>query len=326
MREALDEAQRRRPWAAVPVAVIVKALQDRAPYLAALLAYYGFVSLFPLLLLLSSVLGFVLDGNPELRDEILGSALQAFPGLRQTLRENVSALHGSGWGLTIGVIGTLYGGLGIMQAAQAVMNQIYGVPRSRQPNVLRSRLRSLAMLAVLALAVAGSATVTITVAHVDWLSEYLPGAARVLAVVVTFCLNILVFSVAYQFLTATSLRLRNVLTGGFISAAIWYLLQLQAGPFIARRVTDAGAVYGVFALVLAALGWIYIQALAFVLAAQINVVISHRLWPRTMPGAPGGRPPTEADNRAREMCAAGCHHHEERDDDPPMRPSALHRR
>lgn len=305
---SLDHLQQQRPVTAVPVAVVVKATDDRAPHLAALLAYYGFVSLFPLLLLLSSILGFVLQGNPELRGEILNSALRAFPGLRGTLREQVTTLNGSGWALGIGIVGTLYGGLGIMQAAQAVMNRIYGVPRHRQPDPLRGRLRSAGMLGGLAVGVLGTAAATGALRYVQPVADRLGGAPRLLALLAVFVINVLVFAVAYQLLVATPLRLRDVVVGGISSAATWQLLHLVAGPLVAARIADAGAVYGVFALVLTALAWIYVQAMVFVISAELNIVLSHRLWPRTLPGAGGDGARTDADRRAHRMCHAQCRH------------------
>ncbi|MGW1590183.1 hypothetical protein [Streptomyces sp. NPDC002386] len=63
----LDRYQRRHRWAGVPLAVVYKFFDDQATYLAALLTYYGFVSLFPLLLLLVAILSGALHGNPRLQ-------------------------------------------------------------------------------------------------------------------------------------------------------------------------------------------------------------------------------------------------------------------
>ena len=74
-----DRWQRRHAAAAFPVAVVRKFLDDRASNLAALIAYYAFFSLFPLLLALVSALGFVLQDNPSLQEEVLDSALARIP-------------------------------------------------------------------------------------------------------------------------------------------------------------------------------------------------------------------------------------------------------
>ena len=107
--EAIDAYQRRHRWLGFPLAVVYKFGDDQGPYLAALITYYGFLSLFPLLLLLVTILGFVLQGDPHLQDELLDSALAQFPVIGSQLRENVHSLTGSGTGLAVGIVGTLYG-------------------------------------------------------------------------------------------------------------------------------------------------------------------------------------------------------------------------
>src|SRR5947209_14493857 len=144
----VDDYQRRHNWLGLPLAVVYKFFDDRGNYLAALVAYYAFVSLFPLLLLFYSVLGFVLQGHSGVRYDIEQTVLKNFPGLGAQLGSALVGFRGSGAGLAIGVLGTLYGGLGAMQAAQAGFNQIYGVARNKQPNPIKSRVRSLGLLAL----------------------------------------------------------------------------------------------------------------------------------------------------------------------------------
>ncbi|HMJ03283.1 MAG TPA: hypothetical protein VK506_10095, partial [Conexibacter sp.] len=76
---ALDRFQRRHGVLGFPLGVVKKFADDQAGHLAALMAYYGFFALFPLLLVLVTVLGWVLQGNRELYDEIVKGALGQFP-------------------------------------------------------------------------------------------------------------------------------------------------------------------------------------------------------------------------------------------------------
>jgi len=108
----LDHFQRRHTWLGFPLGVIYKFVDDQGGYLAALITYYGFVSLFPLLLLLVSLLGFTLEDNPALQQALIGSALQQFPIIGPQLQQIVSSIHGSRLGVTLGGLGTLYGRLG----------------------------------------------------------------------------------------------------------------------------------------------------------------------------------------------------------------------
>ena len=90
-----DEAHQRTPWLAVPVAVFKKFGDDRGGNWAALIAYYGFLSLFPLLLAFTTILGFVVQGDPVLQARLLDSALASFPIIGDQIRQNLGALQGS---------------------------------------------------------------------------------------------------------------------------------------------------------------------------------------------------------------------------------------
>src|SRR5688572_32555834 len=102
---SLDAWQRGHAVAAVPVAVIKKFLDDRASNLAALIAYYAFFSLFPLLLVFVSVLGFALEGNPSLQQDVVDSALARIPVIGAELQDDVEPLTGSTAALVIGLAG-----------------------------------------------------------------------------------------------------------------------------------------------------------------------------------------------------------------------------
>src|SRR5580698_6094719 len=142
-----DAYQRRHQWAGLPLAVLYKFADDQGTYLAAQITYYGFVALFPLLLLLSTILGYALHGNPHLQRQVLDSALAQFPVIGDQIVTNIQSFHGSIAGLVIGMLGCVYGGLGIVQAAQTMLNKVWGVPRNSRPNPVRARLRSLLLLA-----------------------------------------------------------------------------------------------------------------------------------------------------------------------------------
>src|SRR4051794_12026194 len=151
----VDAFQQRHPAAAFPLAVVYKYFDDFGPYLAALLTYYAFVSLFPLLLLLSTILGYALDGNPQLQHDVLNSALGQFPVIGEQLRDP-RRLGGGAAGLTIGILGALYGSLGIAQAVQYAMNTAWSVPRNNRPNPFTARGRSLLLVGVAGLALIGT--------------------------------------------------------------------------------------------------------------------------------------------------------------------------
>ncbi|MDT7691397.1 MAG: hypothetical protein QOI75_764, partial [Pseudonocardiales bacterium] len=136
MAESLDRQQRQRKWLSWPLAVLYKLIDDQATSLAAMITYYGFVSLFPLLLLLVTCLGFAMTGDAALQQAVLHSALREFPIIGDQIGENVHSLHGTTAGAVVGVVGSIYGALGVALATQNAMNKIWAVPRADRPSLL----------------------------------------------------------------------------------------------------------------------------------------------------------------------------------------------
>lgn len=251
---------------------------DQAGDLAALIAYYGFFSLFPLLLVLTSLLGFVLAGDPELRMRILDSALAQFPVIGEHLRGNYDSLTGNGVVLGIGTVTALWAGLGVTQAAQKAMNTVWGIPPEQRPGFLPSRVRGLIMLVVL-----GSMTVaTIFLTGLGTASGELGIALRVLGYVGSLAMNVALFLLAYRILTVKRLTWGDVLPGAVAGAVLWTALQLVGTYLVNRQVKNATPVYGTFAIVIGLLVWIYLGAQLTVLCAEVNVVRLNRLWPRSL--------------------------------------------
>src|SRR3954447_6799152 len=144
--ERIDAFQRRHRWAALPVAVGYKFIDDEGVYLAAVLSFYGFVSLFPLLLLAVTILGFVLRGDPAAQQAVLSSALRNFPVIGDQIRENVSSLGGSVTALGIGLLVALYGALGVTHAAQYTLDRVWAVPKAARPSIQSTYGRGLLMI------------------------------------------------------------------------------------------------------------------------------------------------------------------------------------
>src|ERR1700733_3762700 len=143
-----DAYQQQHRWAGLPLAVLYKFTDDQGSYLAAQITYYGVVSLFPLLLLLTTFLGYGLHGSTHFQRQVLDSALAQFPVVGDQIARNIHSFHGSVPGLVIGIFGCVYGGLRIVQATQNGLNKVWGVPRNARHNPLKARLRSLLLLSV----------------------------------------------------------------------------------------------------------------------------------------------------------------------------------
>jgi len=273
----LDGLQRRNRAVGLIVAVIYKYADDQGGYLAALIAYYGFVSLFPLLLLLTTGLGVVLAGRPDLQDQILHSTLSQFPVIGSQLHQP-QGLSGGVAAVVIGILGALYGGLGVGQAIQNAMDSIWAVPRDRRPNPIRSRLRSLLLLLVL-----GSAAIAATLlSAVGQVTGSLGVFGKIVAGVAAVAINAVICLVAYRVATARDLTYRQVLPGALAAAFVWQVLQSFGAGFVGHTVKKASAINSVFALVLGLLGFLLLVSVTLVLCAEINVVLVERLHPRAL--------------------------------------------
>ncbi|MFC6879585.1 MULTISPECIES: YihY/virulence factor BrkB family protein [Actinomadura] len=278
MIDRVDAYQRRHRWAGLPLAVVYKFGDDEGPYLTALITYYGFLSLFPLLLLLVTVLGFALQDDPGLQQRVLDSALAQFPVIGDQIGANIHSFHGSVPALVAGVVGSLYGGLGVVQAAQNALNRMWGVPRNSRPNPLAARGRSLALLA----AGGGAVLATTALSAVTASAGHFGGGVRAAAIAVAVAINVVLFTVAFRVLTARSLSIAQVRTGAVAAAVVWQALQWSGAFLLGHTLKGATATYGMFGLVLGMLAWLYLGAATFVLGAEINVVRDRRLWPRSL--------------------------------------------
>jgi membrane protein len=292
--QRLDRFQQRHEWAAFPFGVFKKYGDDQGGNLAALITYYGFLSLFPLFLVLITVLAYVLQGNTHLQKTIVNSALADFPVLGDQIKHNVHSLRGSGLALIVGLLIALYGGLGVANAAQNAMNRIWEVPMRARPGFFPRIARSLGLIGTIGIAVLATMVVNaIASASVyAWL--------RSIAIIVPLIFDVGLFLLAFRVLTAREVPWREHLPGAIVAAIGYEILQLLGGWYVAHMLRGTSQSYGLFAFVLGLLAWIYLQTQVVLLAAEVNVVRRDRLWPRSL--APP--PLTEADVRAYEAYGA----------------------
>jgi membrane protein len=279
--ERLDRFQRTHRGAGFTLAVLYKFGDDSGTYLAALLTYYGFVSFFPLLLIFSTILGFVLRGNPDLQQQLLHSALQQFPVIGPQLSAP-DQLGGGVTGLVVGFLVAIYGGLGIAQAVQYAMNTAWSVPRHRRPNPFAARGRSLLLLSTGGLAVLCTSVLSAIGSSGGAFGANLGVGLHVLVTIVSMVINAIVFVFAFKLATPRALTVRQVVPGALIAAVAWQVLQLFGGRYVGHVVKSASGSNAVFALVLGLLAFFNLAALAFVLCIEVNVVRVDRLYPRAL--------------------------------------------
>jgi membrane protein len=283
---AIDRAQQDRSWLAIVVATWKKFGDDQAGNLAALVAYYAFASLFPLLLVAYTILDLVARTSPTVAAR-LRNALSQYPFVR-----DIGLSHGiraAGLALVIGFLLTLYASLGVASAIQNAMNTAWSVPKYDRPGFPKNKLRSLGLVVVLG----PGEVLTIALSTIAGGAGHLGGAAgETAAAVVALLLNIGLFYLIFRMATARVVRSRDLRLGAILAAIAWQILQLLVGRGIVRL--HSNSAYGQFAVVLALLAWFYLQAQITLYLVELDVVRARRLWPRSL--APP--PLTHADVRA----------------------------
>jgi YihY family inner membrane protein len=277
--KAFDRFQQRHRALGVPVAVVRKFSDDDAGPAATLIAYYAFVSIFPLLLLFTTVLGFVLQDNPSLQRSILDTTIADIPVIGPQIKQQ--SLTGSGMALAIGIVGTILSGLGVTLAAQRAFNHVYAVPRRERPDFLFSRLRGLGTLALLGLLQIISTVISgLAGGGLGGRLETIGGLALSLLV------NGALFMIAFSFLVGKSVPRSQLWPGIVIATVGWTLLQALGGIYVSHVIAGATETYGTFATVIGLIAWLYLGARMVVYSAEINTVLSRHLYPRALFGPP----------------------------------------
>ena len=290
-----DAFQRKHTVLGFPLGVAYKFLDDFGGYLAALITYYGFLSLFPLFLLFSTILGLVLEGYPQWQQRILDSAISEFPIVGEELRKT-GTLSGSPIGLVVGSVAAIYGGLGVGQALQYAMNTAWMVPRNSRPNPFLSRARGVLMICTAGVAVVATSVLTQVANRL-----VVDGWESIAVDLGSIILNTGVFVLLFIVATSKTLTPRQVLPGAVIASVLFYLLQGVGVTYIGTVVARASDLNSVFAIVLGLLVFIYSNAVVVLLCVQLNVVLVERLWPRSLLTVfTDGVVLTDADRRAYE--------------------------
>lgn len=274
--ERFDAFQRRHPVLGYPIAVAYKFFDDQGGYLAALITYYGFVSLFPLLLMFTTVAGIVLEHKPALRDIVVQWTLEQIPVIGEQLHDP-SGLTGSTTAVVIGLAGALYGGLGISVASQNAMNIAWQVPRNSRPNPILVRVRGFVLLLTVGVAIVGLITINI-------LSNWLPSGSLAgwFVMIGSMLLGTGVFAFAFRFGTARDLSWGDILPGAILGGVGWQGLQHFGQVYAQRVVARAEIISSVFATVLGLIAFIYLAAVLVVICIELNAVRSDKLYPRAL--------------------------------------------
>jgi membrane protein len=287
----VDRFQQRWAFLAFPVAVWKKFSDDRAGNLAALIAYYGFIATFPLLLLFVTVLDIVLRNDPRLRATLIDSALAHYPVIGDQIKNNLGSLPGTGLPLAVGIVVLLLGARGVAGAMSNALYEVWGIPRDERPGFPLSWLYELALV----LAVGIGFVVTTALSGVAaGAGHVLTGASgQVLAILVSLVLNVGAFWLAFRLASAFKVPWHDLRHGAVIAAVVWQVLQVAGGYVVSHQLQRASSLYGAFGVVLGLLAWLYLQAMVTLYAAEVDVVLVRRLWPRTFQSDSQGPEPRD---------------------------------
>lgn len=285
--ESIDRAQQRRPVTAVPCAVVRRYSDDQAGRLAAQISHSGFLAVFPMLLVLFTLLGIILSGHKSLQDDIVNSALVHFPVIGPDLRDNVHQLSTNNKiALVIGLLWLSYGSLKLSRSAQVMMVVVWGVDRDDLPTFGAWMPRAVGFLVVLGVGfLAGGA--------LAGLGAFggLGSASAWIGLVLSLSVNILMYWGGFLILIALPKDRRSVWPGAVIGGVGWTLLQFVGAQLVSHQLRHLSNLYGTFATVLGLIWWIALGAMVTVYAAECNVVVTRHLWPRSIRRPKGGSRP-----------------------------------
>ena len=272
--------QQRHHWLAFIYAVIKKYGEDSAGYQAALLTYYGFLALFPLLLVLTTLTGMVLGRYPHLEATVLRSITDYFPLLGNQLTAHIHGLRRSGFALFIGVLFTLYGARGVAAAFSHGVQNIWHVPKQQRDGFPKSLFKNLALLVVGGLGFL-LASISASVAAAAGQGILFRGLSIAINLIILFCL----FTFLIKFSLPKHVSFSETRVGAAVAAIGLVILQLLGGYIIGRELKNLDALYSYFAIALGLLFWIYLQAQMMFYAVEISIVSSQKLWPRSIDAA-----------------------------------------
>jgi membrane protein len=296
--DRFDRAQRERSFLGFPVATFYKFFDDQGPYLAAIIAFYGLLAIFPLLLLAVTILGFIIQGHPDFQQRVIDSALGTFPIIGKELGRP-DRLKGSTTSTVVGIIAATYGSLGLGQALQNALNVAWSVPRNKRPNLVRLRLKSLALLVIAGAAVLAITTLSTLGSETEVFGPRLDATLRWVIRLLTVVVVGLVLTAVFRVAAARRHHIGRAAPGAFTVAILWQALQYVGTVYTTRVLAETAQMTFAFGLVLGLIGIIYVAAFVGVMGMEVNVVLARRLWPRSLRSLFVDRGElTEADRRA----------------------------
>jgi YihY family inner membrane protein len=235
---------------------------------AAVVAHFGFLSVFPLLLVATTILGFVLQNRPGLREDIIDSALAQLPFVGQQIAVDPSRLRGNTVVLVLGLIAALWSGMRAFTAMQGALDDVAEVPLDERSNLVQGRLRALTGIGVVGAAQVGTGVLSALIGAAEF-----EVVGKVLLLVATVAINIAVLAATFRWLCSAPLTWRGVVVGAAIGGVLFAALQLVGATVVQRSIAQASPVYGTFATVIALLSWLSLHTTIALVCAEVNQVL-----------------------------------------------------
>ena len=271
-----DRFQRQHGVFGFPYAVIKKYSDDDGGREAALITYYGFLSIFPLLLLGVAILSKVLASDPELRQRLITEIVP--PKLQPTIEQSLARLPTSTVPFIAGLIGLLFAGTGVVFSAYQTLNNVAAVPRRVRAGFFPRYMRVFVMLATLLLGALAVGALTVAATALPGV----PGLERTVAVLGSALVIFGVLLLGARLLLVRHAPFRALWPGAVMGAVVVALVLNLGTPLLARLVAKAGPVYGSFATVAGIFALLYLVSQALVYSAEVAAVRYAHLWPRAL--------------------------------------------
>jgi membrane protein len=273
----VDSFQQRHPIVSFPYAVIKKYGQDQGGYQAALLTYYGFLSLFPLLLVLTTLTQWLLGGDSHLKARIINSTTTYLPIIGSQLQQSTHGFSKTGLPLILGLLVLIYGARGVADAFRHTVNNVWQVPTTERSGFFPALLRSFSIVCLGGLGFLSSAIIAsyATSSGHDY-------ELRLVLIVV----SALVLFGSFLFVIKTALNkpvgLEKLWVGAAVASLGLLILQALGGYIVIHELKNLDNLYGTFAVILGLLFWLYLQARLVVYAIEVDTVRVLKLWPRSI--------------------------------------------
>ncbi len=278
----IDAFQRKHRIVGIPIAIIYKYFDDQGNYLSAILTYYAFIAIFPLLLLSTSILGFIVQGDDALRDRLLDSALSQFPIIGDQLGRP-EGLQGSTGAIIVGALAATYGAMGLGQAVQNASNIAWSVPRNSRANPFLLRFRSLVFLSIGGIGILALAITTSVLSNSNTIGTNLEPTIERLVKLASFVLTVVIFTTIFRLFSLVRSSWLAALPGALVTGILWQALQWVGNTYVREVIGTADdQVNQTFALVLGLMAFIYIASMMVVLGLEVNVVLRRKLYPRAL--------------------------------------------